>query len=263
MSDVEPVRASASPKPDLSGTVIVRDLFEDLGEVLLTDMLLQAQNCVRAFGDFHLAISASEQTEPALVRLMLDPAYRLLPWKRTHLWTIDDCLVAIDDDRSRGKRLREILVDHSDIPIDQVHGIPVSDDDPAIAYQDEIRETLGWREKGQDRLDFALLSLGDGGPISEALAGRHHADDGPDLVIRKPWKDPRGIQWHAMSPRMISASRLLAVLAVGEPARADVSAIAEARRIGGPNTAIGGIKPIGGEMRWYLDAAANPSGSNP
>ncbi len=261
------VDPGAQPRPAgpvLPGTVVLRPSMEELSDVLLMDMLLHSQNCVRAFGDFHLAISASERVEPLLIRLMLDPAYRLLPWKRTHLWSIDDCNVDVDDDRSRAKRMREILVEHSDIPVDQVHGIMVSADDPGGEYQDELREALGWREKGQDRLDFALLALADGGPISETLAGRHAAGvvSAGDLVTRTPWRDRAGLEWFSLSSRMISASRFIAVLASGESARGDVAAVAEARRIGGPHAGIGGIKPIGGELRWYLDepACGQPGG---
>ncbi len=247
--------APAFRKPDLPGTVVIRPEFEDVIDAVLADMLMQSQSCVRAFGDFHLAVSASAAMEPVLIRLMLDPAYRSLPWKRTHLWTVDDCVVDLEDDRSRGKRLREILVDHSDIPVDQVHGIMVSADDPGKEYQQELQEALGWREKGQDRLDFALLSLADGGPAAESLVGRHAPVDPNDLVLRRPWKDAEGLAWYGLSPRMISATRFIAVVGAGEPARGDVATLESARRAGKQP---GVIKPIGGELRWYLDSLACP-----
>lgn len=244
-------------KPDLPGTVVVRPAFDDLIDAVLADMLLQAQSCVRAFGDFHLAVSASEPMEPILVRLMLDPAYRSLPWKRTHLWSVDDCMVDVDDDRSRAKRLREILVDHSDIPVDQVHGIMVSSDDPGAEYQAELRESLGWREKGQDRLDFALLSLADGGLAARTLVGRGIDAGGSELVFRSAGTDPDGLAWYSLSPRMISATRFIAVVAAGEQARREIELVQDARKAGGP---AGLIKPIGGEMRWYLDSLACDDG---
>ncbi|GMV25716.1 MAG: 6-phosphogluconolactonase [Phycisphaerae bacterium] len=244
-------------RPTLPGTVIVRPAFDDLIDAILADMLLQAQSCVRAFGDFHLAISAAEQMEPVLIRLMLDPLYRSLPWKRTHLWTADDCVVSVEDDRSRAKRLREILVEHSDIPIDQVHGIAVTADDPGGEYQDELRETLAWREKGQDRLDYALLSLGGGGPSSAALL-KHPSTIAPDpgeLVLRRPWKDDAGLAWYGLSPRMLSATRLIAVVAAGDDARPAIADLEAGHRTG---KHAGSIRPIGGELRWYLDQPACP-----
>lgn len=253
--------APGPKKPDLPGTVVVRPAMEELTDSVLADMMLQAQTCVRAFGDFHLAIAASEHVEPLLVRLMLDPAYRSLPWKRTHLWSIDDCVVDIDDDRSRAKRIREILVDHSDIPVDQVHGIMVAADDPGGEYQSELRESLGWREKGQDRLDFALLSLLGGGPAAHSLQGRPVEGGSADLVLRRAWTDTAGLAWYGLTPRMISATRFIAVVAAGEPARRPLWGVTEARAAGATPL----IKPIGGEMRWYLDAAAcdvDPAGSS-
>lgn len=247
--------------PGLPGTVVYRPSFDDLVDAVLTDLLLQAQSCIRAFGDFHLAVSASERIEPALIRLMLDPMYRSLPWKRTHLWTVDDCVVAVDDDRSRAKRLREILVDHSDIPADQVHGIAVTSDDPGGDYQADLQESLGWREKGQDRLDFALLTLADGGPVSASLEGDACPADHGDLVIRRAWRDRHGLSWYGLSARMISATRLIAVVASGDAARDAISTLAPSRGRSLP----GAIRPIGGELRWYIDRTVCPEqpGSSP
>ncbi|MBL8965080.1 MAG: 6-phosphogluconolactonase [Phycisphaeraceae bacterium] len=240
--------------PRLPGTVVYRPCFDDLIDAVLADLLLQSQSCVRAFGDFHLAVCASERIEPALVRLMLDPMYRSLPWKRTHLWMADDCVVGADDDRSRAKRMREILVEHSDIPVDQVHGIPVTSRDPGGQYQADLQESLAWREKGQDRLDFALLTLADGGPVSAALAGASGLADDGDLVIRRAWRCREGLEWYGLSTRMISATRLIAIVATGTTARDAVRAIAPSHGGRPPRD----IRPIGGELRWYLDQTACP-----
>lgn len=246
-------------KPALPGTVVTRHTLEDLLDTLLTDVLSQSQSCVRAFGDFHLAIAASEAMEPVMVRMMLDPAYRSLPWKRTHLWLVDDCDVDIDDDRSRAKRVREILVDHSDIPVDQVHGIMVSGDSPAEEYQEELRQALAWREKGHDRLDFSLLGLGHGGTAAAQLAahpGRFPpVSNGPELVLPTAWKDEAGLSWYGLSPRTINASRFIGIIASGETSRPDIAHLERQSKLGGVP---GIIKPIGGELRWYVDGDALP-----
>ncbi|HLO41896.1 MAG TPA: 6-phosphogluconolactonase [Phycisphaerales bacterium] len=250
-------------KPDLPGTVVTRHTLEDLLDTLLTDVLSQAQSCVRAFGDFHLALAASEAMEPVMVRMMLDPAYRALPWKRTHLWLVDDCTVDIDDDRSRAKRVREILVDHADIPVDQVHGIMVASDDPAGEYQEELRQTLAWREKGHDRLDFALLGLGHGGTAAALLSARpgEHppADSGGSLVLARPWKDPENLSWYGLSPRTINASRFIGVIAAGKASRSDLAHLERQRKLpSAPQI----IRPIGGELRWYVDGEALPEAAS-
>ena len=78
--------APRPPTPRLPGTVVVREDVDALVDAVAADLLIQAHNCVRTFGDFHLALSGG--TTPVLLyqRLMIDPAYRELPWTRTHLW---------------------------------------------------------------------------------------------------------------------------------------------------------------------------------
>jgi hypothetical protein len=49
--------ASAVPAPKLWGTVDVRHDREDVYDALAADLMLHATNCVRTFGDFHLAVS--------------------------------------------------------------------------------------------------------------------------------------------------------------------------------------------------------------
>src|SRR5215210_531529 len=94
-------------KPRLPGAVIVRSDAEDLHGALAADLFIHAMNCVRRFGDFHLALSGGSTPMPLYRRLMTDPAYRDLPWKRTHLWIVDERRVPLDDERSNYKHIKE------------------------------------------------------------------------------------------------------------------------------------------------------------
>ncbi|TVQ34379.1 MAG: hypothetical protein EA376_00235 [Phycisphaeraceae bacterium] len=153
--ELEPLPAA----PDLPGVVVVRRGVDDLIDAIASDLVIHAHNCVRAFGDFHLALSGGPAAEPLYMRLMTDPSYRNLPWRRTHLWLVEERRVGFEDERSAFRRIRETIVDHSGIPPEQTHPIFPLADDADERYEAELRETLGWREKGHDRLDFALLTV--------------------------------------------------------------------------------------------------------
>ena len=117
------------PAPKLPGTVVLREDADTLVDAVAADLLIQAHNCVRAFGDFHLALSGGSTPVVLYQRLMIDPAYRELPWARTHLWIVDERRVPFDDDRSNYKMINEIIGDHSGIPAEQVHPIFAMADD--------------------------------------------------------------------------------------------------------------------------------------
>jgi 6-phosphogluconolactonase len=247
-------------KPVLPGTVIVRQTADELIDSIAADLLFHAKSCVRTFGDFHLAVSGGSTPEPLYRRLMYDPNYRDLPWKRTHLWIVDERRVPFDDERSNFKMINETLVVHSDIPAEQVHPIPAMSDDADTAYEKELKEVLAWREKGHDRLDYVILGMGADGhtaslfPRSPALESRGRLvriNSGPTVT------PPDRV---TMTFDLLNASRFIAVMVTGEKKRDTIAKVQAASRntVSVEDLPVLGIRPLGGELRWYLDAAACP-----
>lgn len=209
-------------------------------DAISADFYMHVQNCVRAFGDCHLALSGGRSPLGLYRRLMYDPAVRDLPWKRVHIWLTS---------QSASGELVEPVVrgyvsDHADVPDDQVH-VPGSD---ASGYASELREHLGWREKGHDRLDLVLLGLDEHGGVG----GIAPADlpEGEEADIARPCSGGVGL-----SLEMINASRFVAVLATGEHKRAVLSRVAFDS---GPKMPARLLSPFAGELRFYVDADACP-----
>ncbi|MCC6660067.1 MAG: 6-phosphogluconolactonase [Phycisphaerales bacterium] len=251
--------APSLPRPALPGTVIVRETADEVIDAAAIDILFQAAACVRTFGDFHLALSGGSTPEPLYRRLMYDPALRGLPWEKTHLWIVDERRVPFDDERSNFGMIRDTIVLHAGIPASQVHPMEALEPDADARYERTLRETLEWREKGHDRLDCVLLGIGEDGhtaslfPRSPALVSAPEdrlvlLNDGPHVT-----PPPRV----TMTLRLINASRFVGVLALGGKKRRALTRVVEARE---PvfDLPILGVRPLAGELRWYLDAAASP-----
>lgn len=245
--------------PDLPGSGVLRRDVDDITYALAADLLIHANNCVRSFGDFHIALSGGSTPMPLYARLMTDPAFRMFPWNRTHLWIVDDRCVEPNDDRSNYKHIHEYLADHSGIPQRNLHPMPVLEDGGDVKYERELQQTLAWREKGHDRLDFVLLGMGDDGhtaslfPHSPALDAEHK------LIAfnRGPAVTPPDRM--TMTYRLINASRFIAVLVTGSKKAPTIAKIA--RPGASPRELpILGIRPVGGTLRWYLDHDACPAG---
>jgi len=250
--------APRPPRPKLPGEVLVREGVDDLIDAIAADLLFQARACVRAFGDFHLALSGGSTPEPLYRRLMYDPRLRDFPWKKTHLWQVDERCVPEDDERRNWKMIGDILLDHSDIPRAQAHPMPVLEEGGDEQYERQLREALEWRERGHDRLDYVLLGMGadlhtaslfPGSPALEAPAGRLTVfNEGPTVTPPKRM---------TLTYEMLNASRFLCVMVTGAGKREAISRI-----VAGPIEAreapILGVRPLGGVLRWYLDRAACP-----
>lgn len=258
--------------PALPGTVVVRETLDEVIDAVAADLMLQAAACVRAFGDFQLALSGGSTPLPLYLRLMYDPNCRQLPWTRTHLWQVDERRVPPDDDRSNFKAISEIIGAHSGIPQEQMHPIPAMAPDADVLYQRTLQEVLGWREKGQDRLDVVVLGMGADGhtaslfPHSPAL---HEAPGEPRLVRINSGPSVTPPDRVTITFRLLNASRMIAVLVTGEGKRETVARVARAaansqRGAAGPGESVDdlpvlGVRPLGGELRWYLDYAACPA----
>ena len=241
--------------PPLPGEVVAARVIDALLDVVAADLMVHAQNCVRSFGDFHIALSGGSTPFPLYERLMYDPIYRALPWIRTHLWIVDERCVPFDHEKSNFRQIKEIIVEHSGIPAEQVHPMVATRPDADVLYEAELREHLGWREKGQDRLDYVLLGMGNDGHTA-SLFPRDDVLDERDRLVRRcigPHVTPPDRV--TMTYPLLNAARLIAVLVSGKAKAATVARIARGdddfRAM-----PIKGIRPLAGTLKWYLDAAA-------
>ncbi len=257
--------ARALPRPRLPGTVVVRETIDELLDAAAADIFAQAIACVRAFGDFHLALSGGRTPEPLYRRLMYDPAFRELPWKRTHLWIVDERRVPWDDERSNFAMIRQTIVDHSDIPPDQVHPIAATGDHTDTDYEAELRRVLEWREKGHDRLDCVVLGMGADGHTASLFPRSPALEPDGRLVVVNSGPAVTPPDRVTMTLPLINASRFVGVLVTGAPKAPTIGRVAAASGTGPAAGTIAdlpilGVRPLAGELRWYLDREACPEG---
>lgn len=240
--------------PTLPGDVVLVEKVDELIDILAADLVVHAENCVRQFGDFHLALSGGKTPQPLYERLMYDPNCRRLPWRRTHLWLVDERCVSFDDPQSNFKVISETIVDHADIPQEQVHPIFAMSETADTDYEQELRETLAWREKGQDRLDYVLLGMGADGHTA-SLFPNSPAIHETQRLVRFNKANVKPVKRVTMTFPMINAARFISVLVTGPSKAQAIKRLAEGRD-SVDDLPIKGVSPINGELKWYLDAAA-------
>lgn len=240
--------------PPLPGEVVVTEVIDDLIDVLAADLVVHGENCVRQFGDFHLALSGGSTPQPLYERLMYDPNCRRLPWRRTHLWLVDERCVSLDDPQSNFRMISETIVDHADIPHEQVHPIFALSETADTDYEDQLRETLAWREKGQDRLDYVLLGMGPDGHTASLFPHSPVLHETQRLV-RFAQAHVKPLKRITMTFPIINSARFIAVLATGTAKTEAIKRLAGGRS-GVDELPIKGVAPINGELKWYIDAPA-------
>jgi len=249
MYELEP---DAVPVPDLPGEVVVALDADEVIDRVAEDLVVHAENCVREFGDFHCVVCGGEVPGRLYRRLMYDPQYRLLPWRRTHLWLAHEDRPR-DEEGSVWRQVHDFVGEHADIPAEQMHPILVGRSSAATDYERLLRERLGWREKGQDRPDYVLLELRGDGTVA-GLAGDLRPEWAERFVVRTGTDPADPAPPISMLPRLLNAARFVAVLVTGATAGA---ALPLAGGSGAARAApVRAIAPSGGELRWYLDRDA-------
>ena len=241
--------------PPLPGQVFVEETIDQLLDLLAAELVVQAVTCQRRFGDFELALSGGSTPQPLYDRLMYDPNCRRLPWARTHLWLVDERCVPLDDDRSNFRMINETIVQHSGIPREQVHPIDALSETADVDYEAELREVLQWRQRGQDRLDFILLGMGQDGhtaslfPYNDALGERHRLVRCVDEPAAEP---PHRV---TMTFPLINSARMVAILVTGADKAEMIGRIAKGDA-SVEQLPITGVRPGQGQLKWFLDAEA-------
>jgi len=272
------------PTPNLPGSVIVRDSVTELVEEMGLDLLTHCLNCVRAFGDFHIALSAGNTPPPFYLHLMIDPACRAIPWRKSHLWIVNENLNnQPPDNLPNWNSIAGYFADHAGIPDKQQHPITSQSHAPHHHYESELRHTLEWRERGHDRLDYVLLGLDTDGSIAGLTPGSPLLAEHRSLVAttnqhNKPNETdynnqqsiPESNQQITMTLPLINASRFVAIMVTGKHKQSIIRQLIRNNKITNspnkpslskqihPTCPVERIQPMAGTLRWYLDRDACP-----
>jgi len=245
------------PRLDLPGQVVICDTVERLVEQMSSDLLAHSLNCCRSFGDFHMALSSGTTPIPFYRHLMTDPICRGIPWKRTHLWVVDERRVALDSDESTWSLLHDHFGVHSGIPRARQHPMDALHKRVERRYATELRSALAWREKGQDRLDYVLLGLGTDGTAAGLFPGSPAVNECHEFVRINSGPTVSGPDRVTMTLPLINGSRLIAIMITGSSKRPLVKRLTSGR-VSAQQLPVLGVRPIGGTVIWYIDLEACP-----
>jgi hypothetical protein len=232
------------PAPALPGSVVLGEDREEALDALCSDLLVQSQRAVGATGGFHLALGLSAVVERVVVKLMVDPKYRMMPWEVTTVWSVADPCVDPGDPARSEAQLRELLIEPAGMEGSQIVTVPAHLADACERGSARIREVLGARGAAHERFDACVLGCD------------------PDWTTRREdpvdrlyahW-DIGGMDHVAMTSRVVDRSALVAIVGVDEAHWAHVDTVeADHERCG--------VAPVSGVLRWYLDGSIRPEGN--
>lgn len=205
----------------------------------------------------HVSLTGGSMGSAVLAAVARHPKAATIDWSNVHMWWSDERFVPRGHGDRNETQARLALLDHSQIPPENIHAILASDDGVTLdvaaeRYADELA-LFGSRENPWPRFDISFLGVGPDGHIASLFPDRPEIRvlDRPVLAIRDAPKPPPE-RVTLTRPVINSSRRVWLVLAGEEKAPALGLALAGASY---DNVPAGGAK---GTKRttFFVDTAA-------
>ncbi|QQE12214.1 6-phosphogluconolactonase [Planctomycetota bacterium] len=241
----------------LPGKIVHHKEADDLFHELAITLIGLAQQAIKRDGAFHIALSGGSTPEPFYTDLIIDPRYRGIPWEVTHVWIVDERRVPFDNDKSNIKMIRESLVSHVPIPEENIHPMPVMDEHPDTEYEAELRKHFSGEDMPQ--LDFILLGMGDDCHTASLFPNSDAIDEHDRMIVINAGPNVTPPDRVTMTYPLINNARHIGVLVTGKKKFESLERVAALHKLNHTdphNVPISGVKPILGDIVWYLDHAA-------
>ena len=200
-----------------------------IDDVMLEEWVEASWGAVRRTGRFVAALSGGRT--PVSFYRKLAATDRDLPWEKTHIFLADERAVPPGDPESNLRTLRANLLRHVPIPPGNVHPVPA--DRPigaaARAYEKDLRDLFGLKERDLPRFDLILLGLGADGhtaslfPGSPGLAVRRRLA----VAVARTEPDPSRV---SLTLPVLNAARLVVFLVTGTEKAEALKSVLEGRR---------------------------------
>lgn len=235
--------------------ILIEENNVELAEVFAERFASLAKKAIVARGRFLAVLSGGGTPLKAYHLLAKLPLGDIVPWEKIHLFWGDERHVPQDDSESNFFQAREALLDHVNIPTENLHPMPTNlrPDEAAQAYAQTLR-SFAEASQTSVRFDLVMLGLGSDGHTASLFPGQSAL--WKDLVIVTEGSyQGRPAKRLTMTPLALNQTGEVVFLVSGE-AKADALANAlgetrDANRF--PSQA---INPLNGKVLWMVDTAA-------
>ena len=157
---------SVAPKYDLQ----VFPTSYELNSAAVAFIIEAANEAIGVRGHFSIALSGGHTPEQLYALLAEAPYCDQMPWEKTFVFWGDERCVPIDDKRNNAYMAKLALLDKVNIPIENIHPIPINltPADAAKKYEEELN--IFFKDEPK-HFDLILLGLGTNGHTASLFPG--------------------------------------------------------------------------------------------
>ena len=243
---------------DTGGKTVVVEQTPELLAARVADRFLTRVRARTKNGRIaHIALTGGSMGARVLAAVAAHPGTGGIDWRLVHFWWGDERFVPRDDDERNARQSRKALLEHLDVPEENVHEAPASDsgltlDEAVAAYAAELAR---FGDDSQPWPSFAVCFLGVGadGHIASLFPDRPEVSvtDAAVLPVRESPKPPSE-RVTLTRPVLNASKRVWLVLAGADKASALGLALAGASYTSVPAAGAKGRK----RTVFFVDEAA-------
>lgn len=238
----------------LQPEIIVANHPGELAERGARIFVQTAKDCVAQKEFFSVAISGGSTPRPMHRVLAKEPYRSEVPWKKTHIFWVDERCVPLDHPASNYGQAREDFLDRIPIPSEQVHAMPgdVSPEKGARSYQEEMQRFFQGTQGALPAFDLVFLGVGKDGHTASLFPGIWGAGASEKWVLAVKGGVP-DVYRLTLTYEVLNGARKICFLVSGQEKAPIVKAILEG---GGGDLPASRIRPPHGKWLWLLDKEA-------
>lgn len=202
---------------------------------------------------FSLVLSGGE-TPKLLYQKLASEKYRdKINWKRIHIFWGDERVVPFTDDRNNAKMAYDILLDHVDIPSGNIH-IMRTDIEPNFAVKEYRKLLHTFFDSTDISFDLVLLGMGDDGHTLSLFPGSPIIKEHTHWV-NSVYNEAQKMFRITLMPQLVNRSSQIAFMVDGSKKAKVLQEVLEGEYT--PEQLPSQIiKPVNGELHWFLDKPA-------
>lgn len=218
-----------------------------------------AKDAVQRQGRFSVALTGGSSPKILYQLLASEPFRSQVPWEQTHIFWGDERSVPHHDEQNNALMSHQLLLDHVPVPPAQIHRMSgeVPPDDSARQYGELLRKHFGDQAPA---FDLILLGMGDDGHTASMFPGTPVVHE-KERLVKELFLAGQNMYRITLTAPVINQARQILFQVFGEGKAAVLKQVME-----GPyqpeKLPSQLIRPVNGELHWYLDEAAAGQISN-
>ena len=205
---------------------------------------------------FSLAFTGGNTAKKLYTILASEEYKNKIDWSRANVFIGDERFVPYDDERSNARMIRETLLDHVAVNEAHVHFMQtenMSAETAANAYEEVLQ--YYFKTLSQPTFDIVLLGMGDDAHTLSLFPGQKEAIAEEKRWCTYLWLQQQDMYRVTLTAPIVNAAKNLAFIVSGSSKATALNNVMH-KPYDPENYPSQIIKPLNGELHWFVDEAA-------